>query len=304
MAYRIPRSESAEAALQRLILDQNRKALKLLRAWHKDPTDRIHRSRQCFRRIRAVLLLLHSDAPYIHAVENRFYRDLARTLADARDADAMIDAIDFLAERFAEEAPPDSLAMLRTSLVRRAKADLECSIVDVAARCQEAAVKLERADRRLHLLPLRGMKRKQVKRSVRKGLERCTKAFKKARRTRDEDDFHAWRKQVKYSYYNARLIQDVSPRWARIYTVPLRELAELLGNRQDLYVLDGFLASQPDGLGIDIHVRAIRDMIASSQGSLEVQALNLGERLFGSGRTKEAGRFVTLHPRVAYGGDK
>jgi CHAD domain-containing protein len=302
VAYRIQSSESAEAALQRLILDQNRKSLTLLRDWHKNPTDRIHRSRQCFRRTRAVLRLIKSDAPYVYEIENRFYRDLARTLADARDADAMVEAIEFLERRFSDDSTVDSLEMLKTSLMRRAQADLECSIVDVAAKCRAAAIELQRADRRFHRLPVHGIRKKQLKRSVSKAMRSCEKAYKKARRTECEDDFHAWRKRVKCAYYHSRLVRDISPGWSENYLVPLKELAEILGERQDLYVLDQFLASQPDGLEIDIHVRKIRNMIASAQGALKIQALNLGECLFRSRAARGRGRSPRLQPRTVSGG--
>lgn len=285
-------------ALQRILREQNRKALKLLESWHDEPSDHIHRSRQSFRRIRAVVRLLRPVAPYIYDVENRFYRDTGQQLSNVRDSNAMVEAIEFLERTFDCDAPKDSLAMLKTSLRRRVKNELEGSSSDIAVTCSDVAEELEMAGRRLHGIPLDGVKLRHLKRSTRKGLRSCGKAFRKFRRYERAEDLHAWRKQTKYAYYHARLMQEVMPRWSRRYGSSLKQLGILLGHWQDLFVLDQLLASQPDELGIDSHRRKIREMVASSQNALKGQAVDSGIQIFQPRDAPIADNLVALYSRA------
>lgn len=298
MAFRIHRSEPAAAALQRLLLEQNRKALKLLHSWEEDPAEHIHRSRQCFKKTRAVLRLLRPVAPYIFEVEDRFYRGVGRQLSDVRDADALVEAIGFLGGQFDAPTARNSLAMLENGLRRRAPADAGSTAV-VADRCAKVAEALESADRRFHHLPLRDVKRKHVRRSARRGLRRCAKAFREARRSGRAEDFHAWRKHVKRSYYHARLMRDLAPGWSRAHAASLKQLEVVLGHRQDLYVLDRLLAAQPDELGIDLHVRRIRGMIEVARAGLETRAFDIGNKVFEAAQASAPGNLVSLRARGA-----
>ena len=299
MAYRINRSETAEAAIQRLLLDQNRRALKLLASWRKDPPRHIHRSRQCFKRTRAVLRLLRPVAPYIFTVENRLYRDCARQLSYVRDAEAMVEAIGFLETSCNDDASGDSLAILKEGLRRRATAELDDSLVDLSGRCADVVAELGLANRRFHRLPLRGLRRKHLKRAAQKGLQRCASTFRKARDSDRAEDFHGWRKQVKYSFHHAHLMQDILPRWSHQYERPLEQLGQLLGNSQDLFVLDQLLSMQPDALHIDIHTQRIRRMIALSQYELRGKIVALGDRVFRFPGTHSRDNVVPLRSGLA-----
>lgn len=299
MAYFIHRSEAAAAGLENVLLEQNQQALELLESWRDDPPRNIHGARQRFKRIRAALRLLRSVAPYVFSVENQLYRVLGRQLSHVRDASAMVECIDFLQTMSGSADSQESLGMLKIGLENRAAAELESGLIDLPGRCDAICAELTRAGTRLTRLPLRSVKRKHLKQSARQGLRRCAKFYNRAYQSNRAEDFHECRKQVKYSYNQAQLMQDMMPRWAHRYAAPLGQLAGLLGHRQDFFVLDQLLVAQPDELGFDMHLRRIRKMIGSAQDALHGQIFALGNQIFHDRAFQSPDNLVTLKQRAA-----
>ena len=299
MAYFIHRTEAAAAALQNVLLEQNQQALELLESWRDDPARNIHGARQRFKRIRAALRLLRPVAPYVFSVENQLYRALGRQLSHVRDASAMVEAIDFLHTMSRGEDVQESLGMLKIGLEHRAAAELESGLIDLPGRCEAICAELERAGTRFTRLPLRSVNRQHLKQAARKGLRRCAKFYNRAYQSNRAEDFHECRKQVKYSYNQARLMQDMMPRWARRYAAPLDQLAGLLGHRQDFFVLDQLLVAQPDELGFDMHLRRIRMLIDSAQDALQGQIFAVGNQISQLRALPSPDNLVTLKRRAA-----
>jgi hypothetical protein len=69
-------------------------------------------------------------------VENQLYRALGRQLSHARDASAMVEAIDFLHTMSRGEDVQESLGMLKIGLEHRAAAELESGLIDLPGRCE------------------------------------------------------------------------------------------------------------------------------------------------------------------------
>ena len=281
MAYIFHPSESAPASVCRILLEQNRRALQLLRDSSDHPAGRIHRSRQCFKRIRAVLRLVRDAAPYVYQVENRFYRDVSRRLSQVRDAEAVVEAIDQLEQASDQPGWRESLGMLKTGFQGRAQIESAAYVPGLASGPMASiCADLETANDRLIVLPLRGLSKKSLKHAARKTSKKCARAFAEVRDIEDPEAFHAWRKQVKASFHHARLMQQITPSWSQRYGPPLRELAEYLGQMQNLYVLKNALRAESDELGIDIHLQRLRNTIELSHADLRRRATELGDRLF------------------------
>lgn len=281
MAYVIRRREPVDDEVRRILAEQNHKALALLEYWQQNPREHVHGARQAFKRLRALLRLIRPAARYVFTVENRFYRDIARSLACVRDSDAVVEALTFIETNISSDTGSlDSLPLLRTGLEQRAARELADPVLDVARRVQSACDALHDAAGRLRRVPLPGLGRKVVRSSARKGLRRCEKSFGQVLLTSADVDFHHWRQDVKCSYHHTRLLQELMPEWARQYGPPLGRLAELLGHNQDLAVLDSVLQRQPDELGLDLELQRIRNVIAACQRDLQDEARGLGKRIF------------------------
>lgn len=280
MAYLIHRNEPAADAVRRVLREQNQRARQLLNAWEQDPVTRIHRTRQTCKKIRALLRLVRPAARYVFTVENRFYRDIQRSVAYARDSAAMVEAVDLLASRLADPLPLQSLGMLRSALERRAAQQLASAQQDLPARIEHAVAELTAADERLQRLPVDGLRRRDLRQGARATLRRCAQEYLALDSAATADDFHDWRKHVKYAGYQARLMRELTDGDAPAPLAQLEELARVLGQGQDLVLLERFLAAQPDALGVDTHLRRLRGLLATAQGELRTRARELGAALF------------------------
>lgn len=280
MSYLIQASEPAADAVRRIVRLQNQRVLELLEGFEADPADRVHRARQTCKRIRALLRLVRPAARYVYQVENRFYRDIQRRIAYARDAEAMVEALDALGSGVAEPALLESVRMLREALAGRGDAVFQERRATLAAEVEACCAELRVAERRLARLPVDHLRRGDLYQGAARTFARCARQFEVVRARPDARALHAWRKDVKYAYHHTNLLAEVMPDYALERGPGLRELAEVLGRHQDLHVLDEFLRRQPDALGIDIHVQRLRRLVADTARALRERALAMGEALF------------------------
>lgn len=298
MAYVIHRKEPLDGEVRRILIEQNRRALALLERWQQNPREQVHSARQTFKRLRALLRLVRAGARYVYEVENRFYRDLARSLAYVRDTEAVIEALDVLDRDAQAQHTRESLQMLRTGLQQRAAREMASPALDVEGRIRAAREALGDADARLRRTPFPDLSRKAMRSAVRKTMRRCERGFGQVLITGAAADFHAWRRDVKCAYHQSRLMQELMPEWAAACGPPLAKLGELLGHSQDLTVLDAVLDEQPHGLDLDGRLAHLREVIDDRRRAVQEEARQLGVRIFLQPST-EAGTEGAPDPAVS-----
>jgi len=283
MAYLIGTGEPAGKAVRRVLREQNARILALLSGWTQDPADAIHRARQGCKRARAIAQLLKPATPYVATVENAFYRDIQKRVAYARDAEALVEALDYLEVGVTEPRLAESVAMLRESLAARACRELEEHRATLGQQIDLACQLLRAAERRLERLPLSDLRRRDLRRGADRKWQRCVAGYAALDAASPAAALHAWRRQVKYAANQTQLLANLAPARALTIGPRLRELASLLGHAQDLELLEILLRQQPDALRIDTHVQRLRQLIASSLVQLRHRALEVGSELFGPG---------------------
>ncbi|MBL8200210.1 MAG: CHAD domain-containing protein [Chromatiales bacterium] len=281
MTYLIEPDEPAGEAVQRVLREQNARILALLSQWQVSPADAIHRARQGCKRARAVAQLLKPAMPYAAIVENAFYRDIQKRVAYARDAEALVEALDYLEIGVTEPRLAESVAMLRESLAARAVRELEAHRTNLRDQIELACHLLGDADRRLAGLPSSDLRRRDLRRGADRKWQRCVAGFAALDAGSPAAGYHAWRRQVKYAANQTQLLAKLAPARALTIGPRLRELASLLGHAQDLELLEILLQEQPDALRIDTHVQRLRQLIAASLVQLRHRALQVGAELFG-----------------------
>jgi hypothetical protein len=280
VAYLIGTDEPAGKAVRRVLREQNARILALLSQWTQDPADAIHRARQGCKRVRAVAQLLKPSLPYVASVENTFYRDIQKRVAYARDAEALVEALDYLEIGVTEPRLAESVAMLRESLAARAVRELEAHRASLSDQIELACQLLGDAERRLERLPASDLRRRDLRRGADLKWDRCVAGFSTLHEGSPATAYHAWRRQVKYAANQTQLLASLAPSRALTIGPRLRELAALLGHAQDLELLEILLRQQPDALRIDTHVQRLRQLIAASLIQLRHRALQVGAELF------------------------
>jgi len=280
VAYLIGADEPAGKAVRRVLREQNARILALLENWTADPADAIHRARQSCKRARAVAQLLKPAMPYVAVVENAFFRDIQKRVAYARDAEALVEALDYLQVGVTESRLAESVAMLRESLAARAGRELESHRSNLRGQIDQACFQLRDADGRLARLPVAALRRRDLRRGAGRKWERCVAEFAAIQDRSPAEAYHSWRRQVKYAANQAQLLANLEPLRAQSLGPRLRELASLLGHAQDLELLETLLRHQPDALRIDTHVQRLRHLIAASLAQLRHRAREVGGELF------------------------
>jgi CHAD domain-containing protein len=237
MSLRLRESEPLDTALRRLAMESIDLALASLNG--REGRDvAIHTVRKQCKQLRALLRLFRGGLGEVYTVEARFLRDLARSLAAARDAAVALDVHAALIKRFSASIHPAVGAVIRQALI----ADFHRLVTLPGAQLRKP---LDYDVLRAHLLAARGRGRRLVLKSRDEGmLERgLVQSYKKARNamlhsaeTRAARDLHALRKYAKRYWYQLELVAKRWPDLALERTAPVRRLTELLGDLQDMVV--------------------------------------------------------------------
>lgn len=257
MAYAIERTETLHGAVQRIMDEQIVRARQTLDDPKAPAAERVHDARKRFKEIRALLRLVREPLGGQFAHENAWFRDAARDLATARDADAVIEALDKL-------ALPRAVAKRARKVVDAQRAShppLEPVIENVLEQLVIAQGRLgmwpELDDSFDTIAP--GLLR--TYREGRRGMRRYGDA------EGDAEELHEWRKRVKEHWYHAQLLRHVWPEIMKPYADVLSTLSKALGDHHDLHVLRDL-------------VPELADPIDARQAELEQQAMSIGLRVY------------------------
>lgn len=269
MPFAFVPGEPLSAAIPRLMLEQIERAAGHLTNAEETPEKRIHNARKRVKETRAVLRLVRDPLGRQFAAENRWYRDAARDLASARDAQAVIEALDKL-------PLPARTKKHAHKVLERRKAALDPGELQV--QVDGTIAQLDAARARLGTWPSlddafdtvgRGLER--TYRDGRRGLRFVQAAF-------TPHNLHEWRKRVKDLWYHLQLLRPVWPEMMKANTQALATLSELLGDHHDLHVLDAIAAEDPNPFGKQ--TAPLREAIAARLTELETAAVALGVRVY------------------------
>jgi len=278
MAYRFRRKESVAQGVRRIVVEQSVKAARELGGDTPDSHDGVHNARKSFKKIRSILRLARGDlADEIYRRENGWFRDAGRRLSAVRDAEAMVETCDHLAERYPDSANCASLRDLRQALVRR-RERIAQDEQDLEGQAGALAAELEAIPSRVAEWPLthKGFA------ALAPGLKRCyrqgRKALKHAYGSPSDERFHEWRKRVKDYWYHCRLLRRSWPDFMESRIAELSELADLLGDEHDLAVLQQTLDSEGEKLEGNAYL--LRCLGRQRQDELRRQAAELGRKVY------------------------
>lgn len=297
MSFTLPPSRHIAEALRAAAANEIARAAACLAL----PPDRrhegVHEARKSFKRLRAFHRLVAGSGRREAAREVARYRDLARKLAEAREAAAMVEALDRLVP---DPHDPDAalLAPLRARLVG-ARDSGPAADGATAGTLEETIAALSVAASGLAGLPLPRRNRKAARLvgdGVADSLRRVRKALKRARREARAEHFHDLRKRVKEHLYHLGLLRAIWPKPGSTRRAEIDALGERLGDLNDCDTMAALLAGLPrrDGDGV---ARAMALNAALAEG-LRHHCLAEAARLFDLD-AEAAGRRVARRLRRA-----
>lgn len=273
MALRIDDGEAVAAGVLRVLAERLDAAVAHL----GDPNDaeRTHEARKRLKEARAVLRLVRAEAgDEAFALENAAIRDAGRHLSDVRDAEALLEA---LAKLDVSALGTRAERRVRRDLTRR-RDRLAQSMTNEQLAAVIDAIRGSRDRIAVWSFPDRGFA--IVEEGLVDGYARGRKLFRRARRERDPELLHEWRKGVKDAWYHHQLLERAFPAVVKGYADALKELSDFLGNHHDLDVLRALVVAEPEAFGKPGDVDALVAIVDHRRAELEHDALAHGERLY------------------------
>jgi CHAD domain-containing protein len=273
--YRILVGERLADEIRRVGREQLDAALEGLTS-SPDPEGGVHEVRRRLKKVRTLLRLVRGPLGEAYATENKRLRDRGRALADVRDAQVARETFD----RVFPEPRSRGIRALRERLAqdqRRAAARGE----PLERRLRTVRKQLLADRRRITRWPLRGVRGFDAlgagaARSYRRG----RRALKRAEDGGGPEDFHEWRKRVKYHRDQVRLLEDTWRRPLKARRRSLGRLSDLLGEAHDLFMLRQWLARLGEEAELGEEMTRVLADLDRRRRALEGEALPVGRRLF------------------------
>jgi CHAD domain-containing protein len=244
------------------------------------PPDRhrgVHDSRKCLKRLRSLLLLIQPGLPepVFLSLSDRL-RAIARGLAPARDAHALLDAIDKLDDPHGEsDATP--IRALRAWLHRRRQAAERSLESNTASDAMRGLIGLRPAMAGLAVYPDDfGPIAKGLRESYRGG----RKAFASAVASGSDEDFHEWRKTLQHHWRQMQLLTPCWPSELSARVDASRALSQTLGDDHDIALLRQLVSAPTMVFASPEDTAAFLKHCRSRHKALRREAEARGARLF------------------------
>ncbi|HEX3690766.1 MAG TPA: CHAD domain-containing protein [Solirubrobacteraceae bacterium] len=278
MSYRFQSDESVRDEFVRCAAEQLDDAVtQLSERIGDDPEDAVHSARKAVKKERSLLRLARGSLPAKRRRrENRALRNAARGLSAARDAGAMIDTLDQLSQRYAGQLPENAFGGVRDQLVQ-AREEQRKALVG-SALGDRAVGELGAVRLRVSEWELKTDGWSALQDGLRRSYKDGRSAYRRARKHRGAEEWHAWRKRVKDLWYHERLLAGVGGPVVKGQAKDAHLLADLLGDVHDLDVLGESLAAGRFHAPVDLD--ALISLIVHRRDELQTNALWVAARIY------------------------
>jgi CHAD domain-containing protein len=238
----------------------------------------VHEVRKSFKKIRALLRLVRDETAAYHQ-ENRFFRDEGRKISDVRDATALIEALDLLSAQYSDQLYKNAFSDFRKILVDK-RDDLVKETLEKENTLMEIRQNISHKCGSIKDLPLTADSFDSIALSIERVYKRGRKGYEKARESADPEDFHEWRKRVKYLQYQLQAIHLVWPKLLNTWEDELHRLSDFLGTDRDIFMLRNFIDGNKSQLEADELTYLLRNLLDGHSEQLRQHALLLGKGLY------------------------
>lgn len=234
--------------------------------------EKVHRVRRRCKKLRGLARLVRPGFNAYGSV-NAAVRDAASGLSHTRDAAVAVETLDALANAGKGSVEAETYKRLRAKLAQRAghKAGPteEQRLLDEFAGRMGALADAVTGWR----LEKRGFA--ALEGGLTEVYERMGRSMRLARVVPSDENFHDWRKMVKYHWHHISLMRDAAPQILEASRTMANTLGETLGDHHNLAVLIDILEGDTPEEG----TRAVQAAARERQGVLATRAFNLGSQL-------------------------
>ncbi len=295
MPFRIDPNKPFDDEIRRAGLELIEEAIISLRDQPSGRHEAVHDARKRFKRLRALYRLIARAAPDFSKEENARFRDIARSLAFAREATALVETVEYLETFAASTTQGKALRSIATVLRKRRdhaiehEAGLDEAIAAAIAGCEEARKKLKAVSLPDELKDVTRL----VKTGWAKQRKRARKALADCHEQADVEHFHELRKAGQAYWMHLGLLRRLWPSAMRAKRADTKRLVDILGHEHDLSVLAAFADREPERFGNGERLALLLDAIIQRQQALRGDGLELANEVFSESARTES-RIVGL----------
>ncbi len=300
MPFRIDPNKPFDDEIRRAGLELIEEAIISLRDQPSGRHEAVHDARKRFKRLRALYRLIARAAPDFSKEENARFRDIARSLAFAREATALVETVEYLETFAASTTQGKALRSIATVLRKRRdhaiehEAGLDEAIAAAIAGCEEARKKLKAVSLPDELKDVTRL----VKTGWAKQRKRARRALADCHEQADVEHFHELRKAGQAYWMHLGLLRRLWPSAMRAKRADTKRLVDILGHEHDLSVLAAFADREPERFGNGERLALLLDAIIQRQQALRGDGLELANEVFSESARTES-RIVGLLWRQA-----
>lgn len=278
MAYRLKLSESMDAGIRRIAVEQADRAISQIEATVGDDAQAsVHEARKSLKRARALMRFgrpLLQPETFKHA--NGVLRDVGRAMSGTRDLDVLGQTIAHL--QLAEALKPATVKRL-VAVLADARAAAAIDRIDIGSRITMVdSLKAWRDG--LPALAIAANDHRLATTGIADCLSDCRDTFAQAFAGGDGDAFHDWRKSIQLHWRQMQLVERAWPAYCHARIVEARAISMLIGTDRDLELLQLFVAAQSVPKAMQAEVARL---VTRRQALLRLEAKAMGERLLAEG---------------------
>jgi CHAD domain-containing protein len=250
----------------------------------------VHETRKRLKRLRG-LVRLSRDAigEQTYERENTAFRMAGRRLSATRDAQVLLETLDALGERFADELPDSVTASLRARLEQERDRALQALRADDADTTAVLGALTDAVAR----TPAWTFDREgfaALSPGLRRIYGRGRKRMRAARKDPTPENLHEWRKRVKDLWHAVEIVGEAQPAKLERFAERAHALSGVLGDAHDLHVLREYVRTHPQCFGSEAGQRALLAVIDRRATALCRKALRRGRKLYDRSPKKFARR--------------
>lgn len=235
MSYKIAPHELPGVAVKRIANEECAKALSALEA-DKEPLKGVHAARKSLKKLRGLVRLVRFEiGDEVYRQENATFRDAGRKISSIRDRFSLLETLEALQQEFNEQL----YRKVFTDAEKNLKAELnklKTDSGDARDRIEETRTMILMAQERIEDWPIRKKAsfdalEPGLKKIYRQGRQQYSLALGEPA----AENFHNWRKRVKYLWYQIRLLREAT--WQPVMKKlanEMHQLAGFLGDDHDL----------------------------------------------------------------------
>jgi CHAD domain-containing protein len=240
----------------------------------------VHDSRKTCKRVRATLRLVRDEiGESLFTQENFRFRDIARQLAPARDSWVLVASLDQLTTDHADSLPLGAFGKFRELLQSQYETTLARERADDALIPQILET-LGAATTQIANLTIRPEGFEAIEGGLKRVYTLGRHAMKRSYTQPTPENFHEWRKRVKYLWHQVEILTPTQPEVLIPLGEELHTLSDYLGDDHDLAILREITLEHPEAFQSEADLETLLDLIDQKRQALEAQAQPLGERLY------------------------